>query len=111
MWIRRMQAVFGRLQGEELQLREGLNILEAPNETGKSTLAGFIRYMLYGFPKNERSSATNPITTAQRFKPWQGGETAGSMVFTAGNRRAKARSHCGVASGRVYMAARSPGRR
>jgi len=78
---------FGKFRDASVDLKDGLNVLYAPNETGKSTLAGFIRYMLYGFPKNERSSATNPITTAQRFKPWQGGETAGSMVFTAGNRR------------------------
>ena len=78
---------FGKFRDASVELGDGLNVLYAPNETGKSTLAGFIRYMLYGFPKNERSSATNPITTAQRFKPWQGGETAGSMVFSAGNRR------------------------
>ena len=78
---------FGKFRDASVELKDGLNVLYAPNETGKSTLAGFIRYMLYGFPKNERSSATNPITTAQRFKPWSGGETAGSMVFSAGNRR------------------------
>ncbi len=78
---------FGKFRDASVELKDGLNVLYAPNETGKSTLAGFIRYMLYGFPKNERSSATNPITTAQRFKPWQGGDTAGSMVFSAGNRR------------------------
>ena len=78
---------FGKFRDASVELKDGLNVLYAPNETGKSTLAGFIRYMLYGFPKNERSSATNPITTAQRFKPWQGGDAAGSMVFSAGNRR------------------------
>ena len=78
---------FGKFRDASVELKDGLNVLYAPNETGKSTLAGFIRYMLYGFPKNERSSATNPITTAQRFKPWSGGDTAGSMVFSAGGRR------------------------
>lgn len=78
---------FGKFRDASVELKDGLNVLYAPNETGKSTLAGFIRYMLYGFPKNERSSATNPITTAQRFKPWHGGETAGSMVLTTDCRR------------------------
>lgn len=78
---------FGKFRDRSVELRDGLNVLYAPNETGKSTLAGFIRYMLYGFPKNERSSASNPITTAQRFKPWQGGEVGGSMVVTVDGRR------------------------
>ena len=78
---------FGKFRDHSVDLHDGLNVLYAPNETGKSTLAGFIRYMLYGFPKNERSSASNPITTAQRFKPWQGGEVGGSMVVTVDGRR------------------------
>ena len=79
---------FGKFRDRSVELQDGLNVLYAPNETGKSTLAGFIRYMLYGFPKNERSSASNPLTTAQRFKPWQGGEVGGSMTVTADGRRA-----------------------
>ena len=79
---------FGKFHDRSVELQDGLNVLYAPNETGKSTLAGFIRYMLYGFPKNERSSASNPLTTAQRFKPWQGGEVGGSMTVTADGRRA-----------------------
>lgn len=78
---------FGKFRDRSVDLQDGLNVLYAPNETGKSTLAGFIRYMLYGFPKNERSSASNPITTAQRFKPWQGGEVGGGMVVTVDGRR------------------------
>lgn len=78
---------FGKFQDRSVELRDGLNVLYAPNETGKSTLAGFIRYMLYGFPKNERSSASNPLTTAQRFKPWTGGEPGGSLILTADERR------------------------
>ncbi len=78
---------FGKFKDRSVELQDGLNVMYAPNETGKSTLAGFIRYMLYGFPKNERSSATNPLTTAQRFKPWTGGEPGGSMILTADGRR------------------------
>ena len=32
-----MTATFGKLQGRSLELGDGLNIIEAPNETGKST--------------------------------------------------------------------------
>ncbi len=78
---------FGKFKDRSVELQDGLNVLYAPNETGKSTLAGFIRYMLYGFPKNERSSASNPLTTAQRFKPWTGGEPGGSLNLTVDGRR------------------------
>ena len=47
MIIRKLSAVFGRLDGETLELKEGLNIIEAPNESGKSTWSHFIRAMLY----------------------------------------------------------------
>ncbi len=78
MWIRRMQAVFGRLQGEELQLREGLNILEAPNETGKSTWAAFYRSMLYGVNTAERSR-NGSLPDKKRYLPWSGAPMEGSM--------------------------------
>ena len=32
-----MTATFGKLRGSTLELQNGLNILQAPNETGKST--------------------------------------------------------------------------
>ena len=43
-----MTAVFGGLDRAGLELGPGLNLREAPNESGKSTGASFIRLMLYG---------------------------------------------------------------
>ena len=37
MIIRHMQGTFGTLDGEQLRLDTGLNIIYAPNESGKST--------------------------------------------------------------------------
>jgi len=37
-----MTATFGKLQHETLHFEEGLNIIEAPNEWGKSTWCAFI---------------------------------------------------------------------
>ena len=37
MLIHRMSANFGNLEGRTLELQEGLNIIQAPNEMGKST--------------------------------------------------------------------------
>ena len=40
---------FGLLRNYTMDFSDGLNIVEGANETGKSTLAAFIRFMLYGF--------------------------------------------------------------
>lgn len=42
-------ASFGKLKDVSISLNEGINILSAPNETGKSTLAAFIKFVFYGF--------------------------------------------------------------
>ena len=57
MLIRRMTATFGQLQGRTLELRKGLNILQAPNESGKSTWCAFLASMLYGINSRERDRA------------------------------------------------------
>ena len=54
MLIKRMAASFGRLQNDTLELQPGLNILQAPNETGKSTWCAFLLSMLYGINSRER---------------------------------------------------------
>ena len=51
-----MIATFGKLQQSELQLRPGLNLIYAPNESGKSTWAAFLRTMLYGLSTRERGA-------------------------------------------------------
>ena len=40
-----MQGTFGTLDGEQLRLDTGLNIIYAPNESGKSTWCAFLRAM------------------------------------------------------------------
>ena len=44
---------FGMLSGYELNLDRSLHIIEGENETGKSTISAFIRYMLYGIDEND----------------------------------------------------------
>ena len=40
---------FGKLKNTVVDLAGGINILCAPNESGKSTLAAFIKFVFYGF--------------------------------------------------------------
>ena len=54
MLIRHMTATFGKLGQKSLSLQPGLNIIYAPNESGKSTWCHFIRTMFYGLPTRDR---------------------------------------------------------
>lgn len=78
MIIKRLAASFGVLRNRELTLKEGLNIIEAPNEAGKSTWCGFIRAMLYGINTSERDRI-GYLSEKTRFKPWSGAQMEGSM--------------------------------
>lgn len=76
--IQRMSAAFGRLRNETIQLQGGLNILEAPNETGKSTWCAFLTAMLYGINSRERDRA-GFIAEKNRYAPWSGAAMAGRL--------------------------------
>ena len=78
MIIRRMKAVFGTLAGEELKLDRGLNIIYAPNESGKSTWCAFLRAMLYGVDSAQRAKAGR-LPDKTRYAPWSGAPMQGEM--------------------------------
>ncbi len=81
MKLNRMRACFGALQNQELELEEGLNIVEAPNEGGKSTWAAFLRAMLYGIDTRERDKK-GVIAEKNRFQPWNGSMMEGYIDLT-----------------------------
>ena len=83
--IRRMTASFGKLQGVTLELEDGLNILQAPNETGKSTWCAFLLSMFYGVNSRERERA-GFIPDKIRYAPWSGGAMSGRMDCLADGR-------------------------
>ncbi len=76
MIIKTMKATFGGLERRELTLKEGLNIIQAPNEGGKSTWAAFLRAMLYGINTKERDKQ-NYIAEKNRYQPWSGAPMEG----------------------------------
>ena len=69
---------FGGLSRYELQFQRGLTTINEPNGFGKTTLAEFIRAMLYGFP---RKSKTLDKSKRQKYAPWNGGQYGGNLVF------------------------------
>ncbi|NLV85778.1 MAG: AAA family ATPase [Clostridiales bacterium] len=81
MIIRKMTASFGKLQNDSLELSEGLNIIYAPNESGKSTWCGFIKAMLYGIDSSAREKGgVKPDKI--KYAPWSGIAMAGTMDIT-----------------------------
>ena len=76
--IRRMTASFGKLQGVTLELKDGLNIIQAPNETGKSTWCAFLLSMFYGVNSRERERA-GFIPDKIRYAPWSGSAMSGRL--------------------------------
>ena len=80
MDILHLTGSFGRLSNDELSLSSGLNLLYAPNESGKSTWGAFIRTMLYGLSTRERG----PMADKNRYAPWSGAPLRGRMDIAAG---------------------------
>ncbi len=78
MKFKKLTASFGRLENETLELQDGLNVVTAPNESGKSTWAAFVLAMLYGVDTSERKTKTN-LPLKEKYKPWSGAPMAGSM--------------------------------
>lgn len=78
MMIYSMTATFGKLEHETLTLKPGLNIIEAPNEWGKSTWCAFLLAMLYGLDTRAKASRT-ALPDRERYAPWSGSPMSGRM--------------------------------
>ena len=78
MTIYEMTATFGKLEHETLPLKSGLNIIQAPNEWGKSTWCGFLLAMLYGMDTRAKTTKTT-LAAKERYAPWSGSPMAGRM--------------------------------
>ena len=78
MILRRLTANFGVLSHRTLELEPGLNVIEAPNESGKSTWCAFLRVMLYG-PGTGRSARSGARPDRELYAPWDGSPMEGTM--------------------------------
>lgn len=70
---------FGRLSDVSLEFRQGCHIICEKNGWGKSTLAAFIRVMLFGF--GEEKARNELKNERRRYRPWQGGVYGGQLEF------------------------------
>ena len=79
----RLTATFGALENRSLELSQGFNLIQAPNESGKSTWCAFLRTMLYGLPTRDRG----PAADKNRYAPWSGAPMQGRMDLRLGDGR------------------------
>lgn len=67
---------FGKLQDFRLDLSGGINIIEGGNESGKSTVSAFIKFMFYGLAPEAGERA--------RSISWQSATAAGTLTLRDG---------------------------
>ncbi|MBR3163141.1 MAG: AAA family ATPase [Clostridia bacterium] len=73
---------YGRLHNVNINLTEGINIIQGKNESGKSTLLKFIINSFYGTSKNKKGK---DISDYEKFKPWDGEDFSGKLKYKLDN--------------------------
>ena len=72
---------FGKLKNRRFNFTEGLNCVLAENGWGKSTLAAFIKVMLYGMSDTKKTSLEE--NERRHYLPWDGSRAGGTLTFCA----------------------------
>ncbi len=73
-------SAFGGLKNVSLAPGAGLNVLTAPNESGKSTLAAFIKFIFYGFGGQRKQSLAE--NEKSLYMPWDGARAGGGITLS-----------------------------
>lgn len=78
---------FGKLSAYRYTFTDGLNVINEENGYGKSTLAAFIKAMLYGMEDTRKTKLDE--NDRKKFMPWSGGLCGGTLTFTVGGKKYK----------------------
>lgn len=62
---------FGKLQRKEIELKDGINVIEGKNESGKTTYGEFIKFIFYGLTPHEK----------KKYISWNTNDVSGSIVI------------------------------
>ncbi len=73
---------FGGLHQQTFSFDQGLSVIQQENGWGKTTLATFIRCMLYGMPRGNSKDLAKDLR--RKYAPWQGGNYGGQLVICVG---------------------------
>ena len=74
---------FGKLKNQRIDFSTGINVITGENESGKSSLARFIRFMLYGFTSPRNSSVAQ--NDKKKYTPWDESICKGEMSVSTEN--------------------------
>ena len=74
---------FGQLTDMTLEFSDTINVIEGQNEAGKSTIAAFIKYMLYGFETSEGDA----VGERKKRINWSTGVAEGSMTVSVAGKK------------------------
>ncbi len=83
---------FGKLKNAVITASKGINILSAPNESGKSTLAAFIKFVFYGFAGGRTKSLQE--NERKLYTPWDSEVSEGSIHILADGERYTVHRRC-----------------
>ena len=72
---------FGKLSNVNLNFNDGLNVISNVNGFGKTTMASFIRAMLYGFTYGRAKGGSD----ASRYAPWGSDDKFGGSITVEHN--------------------------
>lgn len=75
---------FGLITDMTLEFSSGINVIEGQNEAGKSTIAAFIKYMLYGF---DGVDTEDVVSERKKRINWETGRAEGSMTVKVKGKR------------------------
>lgn len=82
MIIKKINIVsFGTLRDFSAELSDGINIILGANESGKSTILAFIRFIFYGLPSRRSEDG---VLEHDRALSWQDGVAEGSIEIECG---------------------------
>lgn len=76
---------FGTFHDFDMKFADGLNVILQDNGWGKTTLAAFLKAMLYGFDSRRTRDITE--NERRRYIPWQGGRYGGTLDFEVGGKQ------------------------
>lgn len=83
---------FGKLKNAVVTANSGINILSAPNESGKSTLAAFIKFVFYGYAGTRKQSLTD--NERDLYTPWDSEISSGNVYIVADGEKYKIHRRC-----------------
>ena len=69
---------FGKLCDKTITFDDGITVIRGKNESGKSTLSAFIKYILYGYSGRGRDERGNEKL---RYTPWSGQKSSGALIL------------------------------